>query len=74
MFTLCMSVLFPESMCHMFVGISDLGNLGECSGLERLNLSRNNIAKLYAIAGLTNLMYLNLAANRITSLGNCYHS
>ncbi|ELU10267.1 hypothetical protein CAPTEDRAFT_117326 [Capitella teleta] len=48
--------------------ISDLGCIGECFGLERLDLSCNDITKLYALAGLTNLLYVNLSANRITSL------
>ena len=30
----------------LFVGISDLGCISECTSLERLNLSRNDISKL----------------------------
>ncbi|XP_013407311.1 leucine-rich repeat-containing protein 61 isoform X2 [Lingula anatina] len=48
--------------------ISGLGCLGECVGLERLDLSFNDVTKLFSLAGLTNLVYLNLAANRISSL------
>ncbi|OWF45968.1 leucine-rich repeat-containing protein 61-like [Mizuhopecten yessoensis] len=50
------------------LGISDLGCIGECTGLERANLSRNEITKLTKLAGLTNLAILNLSANRIMSL------
>ncbi|XP_033750202.1 leucine-rich repeat-containing protein 61-like [Pecten maximus] len=50
------------------LGISDLGCIGECVGLERANLSRNDITKLTKLAGLTNLTTLNLSANRIISL------
>ncbi|XP_060064091.1 leucine-rich repeat-containing protein 61-like [Ylistrum balloti] len=50
------------------LGISDLGCIGECTGLERANLSRNDITKLTKLAGLTNLTTLNLSANRIISL------
>ena len=49
--------------------ITDLGCIGECVGLERLDLSKNDVTKLYALAGLTNLTHLNLSANRISSLG-----
>ena len=54
--------------------ISDLGCIGECTNLERLDLSRNDISKLFALAGLSNISYLNLSGNRITSLGkpNCF--
>ena len=51
------------------VGINDLGSLGECAGLETLDLSRNDVTKLYGLAGLTNLVYLNLSCNRISVLG-----
>lgn len=53
----------------LFSDLSDLGCIGECAGLERLDLSKNDLTKLYALAGLTNLVYLNLSANRISSLG-----
>ncbi|KAL4227405.1 axoneme assembly [Mactra antiquata] len=46
----------------------DLGCLGECTSLERLDLSYNGISKLHKLAGLENLQYLNLSANRISSL------
>ncbi|XP_074658686.1 leucine-rich repeat-containing protein 61-like [Tubulanus polymorphus] len=48
--------------------IADLGCVGECAQLERLDLSRNSVSRLYALASLTNLQYLNLSANRIASL------
>ena len=69
-----LTVLSVVSVLHLitFPDITDLGCLGECSGLERLDLSFNDVTKLYALAGLTNLTDLNLSANRITSLGkNC---
>ncbi|KAI0208156.1 Leucine-rich repeat-containing protein 61 [Lamellibrachia satsuma] len=50
------------------MGIKDLGCLGECIGLERLNLSHNALTRMYVLASLNNLMHLNLAANRISSL------
>lgn len=49
--------------------IDDLGCIGECTALERLDVSKNDLSALYALAGLTNLSHLNLSANRITSLG-----
>jgi len=52
-------------------GITDLGCLGECIGLERLDLSKNDITKLHKLAGLSALQSLNLSANRISSLGWC---
>ena len=56
----------------LFVGISDLGCISECTSLERLNLSRNDISKLTKLAGLNNLTHLNLSANRIVSLGEYF--
>ena len=53
----------------MISDLSDLGCVGECSALERLDLSYNDITRLYALAGLTALTDLNLTANRISSLG-----
>ena len=53
-------------------GLSDLGCIGECVGLERLDLSFNDFTKLHRLASLEKLQYLNLAANRITSLGNYF--
>ncbi|XP_069138618.1 leucine-rich repeat-containing protein 61-like [Argopecten irradians] len=50
------------------LGISDLGCIGECTGLQRANLSRNDITKLTKLAGLSNLTALNLSANRIMTL------
>lgn len=55
-------------MCLKNLDISDLGCVGECTSLERLDLSYNSLTKLHKLAGLENLQFLNLAANRITSL------
>ncbi|XP_070212621.1 leucine-rich repeat-containing protein 61-like isoform X2 [Littorina saxatilis] len=49
-------------------GITDLGCLGQCTVLERLDLSKNNVTKLHKLAGLSCLQALNLSANRISSL------
>ena len=65
-----MNVFLYPMQHDFFTDIADLGCLGECSGLERLDLSKNHISKLYSLAGLTNLVYLNLSMNMITSLGN----
>ncbi|XP_045156669.2 leucine-rich repeat-containing protein 61-like [Mercenaria mercenaria] len=48
--------------------ISDLGCIGECTSLQRLDLSYNGLTKLHKLAGLESLQYLNLSANRISSL------
>lgn len=50
--------------------LEDLGCIGECTGLERLDLSFNSLSRLHKLAGLENLQVLNLSANRISSLGN----
>lgn len=54
---------------YLNLDIGDLGCIGECTSLERLDLSYNAVTKLHKLAGLENLQYLNLSANRITSLG-----
>lgn len=41
---------------------------GDCIGLERLELSGNNLAALHCLSTLSNLQLLDLSANRITSL------
>lgn len=68
----CHSGEFDLESIHTVVlknlDISDLGCIGECSSLERLDLSYNSLTKLHKLAGLDNLQYLNLSANRITSL------
>ncbi|XP_046339978.1 leucine-rich repeat-containing protein 61-like isoform X3 [Haliotis rufescens] len=51
------------------VGVCDLGCLGECVSMERLDLSHNHLTVLHKLAGLTTLHTLNLAANTITNLG-----
>lgn len=50
------------------LGLEDLGCIGECVGLERLDLSFNSISKLHRLASLEKLESLNLSANRISSL------
>lgn len=57
--------------CHYISlpGLSDLGCISECTQLERLNLSRNDLTKLNKLAGLGNLSSLNLSGNRITNPG-----
>lgn len=50
-------------------GIHDLGCIGECMNLERLDLSGNNITNLGPLAFLRLLSVLNLSANRISNLG-----
>ncbi|XP_075994563.1 leucine-rich repeat-containing protein 61 [Genypterus blacodes] len=50
------------------LGIHDLGCIGECVNLERLDLSGNNITNLASLTSLRLLSVLNLSANRISSL------
>lgn len=57
-----------HSLVLQDAGITDLGCIGECTSLERLDLSKNDITKLHKLAGLNALQSLNLAANRISSL------
>ncbi|KAL4641957.1 leucine-rich repeat-containing protein 61 isoform X1 [Arapaima gigas] len=51
------------------LGICDLGCIGECTNLERLDLSGNNITNLAPLSSLRRLLVLNLSANHITNLG-----
>ncbi|XP_030045744.1 leucine-rich repeat-containing protein 61 [Microcaecilia unicolor] len=56
------------------LSIYELGCIGECLNLERLDLSNNNITHLGPLASLKLLVVLNLSANRITTLeplGSC---
>ncbi|KAG1938112.1 leucine-rich repeat-containing protein [Pimephales promelas] len=50
------------------LGIYDLGCIGECVNLERLDLSGNNITNLGPLSPLRRLLVLNLSANRISNL------
>ncbi|XP_017563840.1 leucine-rich repeat-containing protein 61 isoform X1 [Pygocentrus nattereri] len=50
------------------LGIYDLGCIGECINLERLDLSGNNITNITPLASLRLLVVLNLSANRISNL------
>ncbi|KAJ8344508.1 hypothetical protein SKAU_G00318370 [Synaphobranchus kaupii] len=56
------------------LGIFDLGCVGECKNLERLDLSGNNITNITPLASLRLLLVLNLSSNRISNLepiSNC---
>lgn len=53
-------------------GIHDLGCIGECMNLERLDLSVNNISNLAPLASLRHLSVLNLSSNKISDLGECF--
>lgn len=50
------------------LGAHDLGCIGECMNLERLDLSGNSISNLAPLASLRHLSVLNLSANRISNL------
>ncbi|XP_062839778.1 leucine-rich repeat-containing protein 61 [Anolis carolinensis] len=50
------------------LGISDLGCLGECAGLEWLDLSGNAISHLGPLSSLKALAVLNISSNRVSSL------
>ncbi|XP_068595777.1 leucine-rich repeat-containing protein 61-like [Brachionichthys hirsutus] len=50
------------------LGIHDLGCIGECVNLERLDLSGNNITNLASLASLQHLSVLNLSSNKISNL------
>ncbi|XP_052368391.1 leucine-rich repeat-containing protein 61 isoform X3 [Oncorhynchus keta] len=49
-------------------GIYDLGCIGDCINLERLDLSGNNITNLAPLSSLRLLQILNVSANRISNL------
>lgn len=59
------SILFLKLRNH---GIHDLGCIGECINIERLDLSGNNISNIASLASLRLLSVLNLSANRISNL------
>ncbi|XP_078518704.1 leucine-rich repeat-containing protein 61 [Lissotriton helveticus] len=50
------------------LAIYDLGCIGDCLNLERLDLSNNNLTHLGPLASLKQLVVLNLSANRVASL------
>ncbi|XP_007184705.2 leucine-rich repeat-containing protein 61 [Balaenoptera acutorostrata] len=50
------------------LGLADLGCLGECLGLEWLDLSGNALTQLGPLASLRQLAVLNVADNRLTGL------
>lgn len=65
--SLCMCMGGVVGVCVL--GIYDLGCIGECINLERLDLSGNNITNLAPLASLRLLLVLNLSANRISNIG-----
>ncbi|XP_012641554.1 leucine-rich repeat-containing protein 61 [Microcebus murinus] len=50
------------------LGLADLGCLGECLGLEWLDLSGNELTQLGPLASLHQLAVLNVSNNRLTGL------
>ncbi|XP_069815321.1 leucine-rich repeat-containing protein 61-like [Dendropsophus ebraccatus] len=50
------------------VGLQELGCIGECLNLERLDLSNNHITHLASLSSLKQMVALNLSCNRISSL------
>ncbi|XP_004629140.1 leucine-rich repeat-containing protein 61 [Octodon degus] len=50
------------------LGLADLGCLGECLGLEWLDLSGNALTQLGPLASLRQLTVLNVSNNRLTEL------
>ncbi|XP_071479811.1 leucine-rich repeat-containing protein 61-like [Diadema antillarum] len=53
--------------------IFDLGAIGTCSNLQRLDVSRNDLTDLRPLILLKQLVYLNIAANRISALDPLKH-
>lgn len=74
---LCLSSLSPSHSLSLSLilytssDIDDLGPIGSCSCLQRLDISRNDLTCLKALSPLKQLVSLNVAANRISSLGKC---
>lgn len=58
-----------DELFNVMTGIHDLGCIGDCMNLERLDLSGNNIVNLAPLSSLRLLSVLNLSANRISNLG-----
>ncbi|XP_072409392.1 leucine-rich repeat-containing protein 61 isoform X4 [Chiloscyllium punctatum] len=59
------------------IGITNLGCIGDCVNVERLDLSGNDISNLAPLTSLKVLVVLNLSANRISNLvcmNTAYHS
>ncbi|XP_043536080.1 leucine-rich repeat-containing protein 61 isoform X1 [Chiloscyllium plagiosum] len=50
------------------IGITNLGCIGDCVNVERLDLSGNDISNLAPLTSLKVLIVLNLSANRISNL------
>lgn len=58
--------IYSVKLCDL--NIVELGCIGLCSSLERLDLSRNNLSKLSLLSSLSNLSHLNLSSNRLSNL------
>ncbi|XP_018430289.1 PREDICTED: leucine-rich repeat-containing protein 61 [Nanorana parkeri] len=50
------------------LGVQELGCIGECLNLERLDLSNNHIAHLAPLSSLKMMAALNVSCNRVSSL------
>ncbi|CAJ0920900.1 unnamed protein product [Ranitomeya imitator] len=50
------------------LGLQELGCIGECLNLERLDLSNNHISHLAPLSSLKQMVALNLSCNRISCL------
>ena len=50
-------------------GISELGSVSQCKNIEWLDLSSNDIYRLYPLSTLSKLTFLDLSNNKIQSLG-----
>lgn len=71
MFLLINSIVMNPYLpsCCLSLGIYDLGCIGECINLEKLDLSANNISNVAPLATLRLLSVLNLSSNKISNLG-----
>ena len=65
----CFFFFFNLLLIACLTGTHDLGCIGECMNLERLDLSGNSISNLAPLASLRYLAVLNLSSNKISSLG-----
>jgi len=58
--------------CVLVAGIHELGCIEQCTSLERLDLSKNYIYSASPLGNLTDLIYLDLSSNQLSSLGSAY--